>query len=45
MLIAIFDPYPAYAKKPKYMIQVCCNWGNSLDDGELTLSIKKGKES
>jgi len=42
MLIAIFDPDPAYAKKSKYMIQLCCTWGDSLDDGELTFSIKKG---
>lgn len=42
MLIAIFDPDPADAKKSKYMIQLCCTWEDSLDDDELPFSIKKG---
>jgi hypothetical protein len=44
--IVVFDTDMASAKKgdskSKKMIEVCCSWGNSLDDGVLTFSIKDG---
>jgi hypothetical protein len=48
LLIAmmICEPHTAFAKKEKskskYMIELCCTWGNSLDDGILTYSIDNG---
>jgi len=39
-------PHTALAKKgnskSKSMIELCCTWGNSLDDGVLTYSIDNG---
>jgi hypothetical protein len=42
----IFDTDLAFAKKKdsksKNIIELCCTWGDSLDDGVLTFSINKG---
>ncbi len=44
--IVIFDANLAFAKKgdssSKKKIELCCAWGNSLDDGILTFSINNG---
>ena len=44
--IVIFDANLAFAKKAdsssKKKIELCCAWGNSLDDGILTFSINNG---
>ena len=44
--IIIFDANLAFAKKgdssSKKKIELCCAWGNSLDDGILTFSINNG---
>ncbi|HET7642233.1 MAG TPA: M57 family metalloprotease [Nitrososphaeraceae archaeon] len=48
LLIAmvICEPHTAFAKKgnskSKHLIELCCTWGNSLDDGVLTYSIDNG---
>ena len=48
LLIAmiVFNTDLAFAKKgdskSKNMIELCCTWGDSLDDGVLTFSIKNG---
>ena len=41
----VFDSDLAIAKKDsksKKNIELCCTWGDSLDDGILTFSIKNG---
>ncbi len=44
--MVVFDTDLAIAKKEdsksKKNIELCCTWGNSLDDGILTFSIKNG---
>ena len=44
--MVVFDTDLAIAKKEdaksKKKIELCCSWGNSLDDGILTFSIKNG---
>ena len=44
--MVIFDTDLAIAKKEddksKKKIELCCSWGNSLDDGILTFSINNG---
>ena len=44
--LVIFDANLAFAKKgdssSKKKIELCCAWGNSLDDGILTFSINNG---
>src|SRR5215218_4279251 len=44
--LLIFDSNLAFAKKgdssSKKKIELCCTWGDSLDDGVLTFSIKNG---
>src|SRR5687768_2840754 len=46
LTIVIFPADIAFAKKgdssSKKKIELCCAWGNSLDDGILTFSIKNG---
>src|SRR5215208_6986923 len=46
MTIITFHADQAFAKKgdssSKKKIELCCAWGNALDDGVLTFSIKKG---
>ena len=48
MTIVVFDTADlAFAKKEdskskKNIIELCCTWGDSLDDGVLTFSINKG---
>jgi hypothetical protein len=46
LTIVIFPADLAFAKKgdssSKKKIELCCAWGNSLDDGTLTFSIKNG---
>ena len=46
MAMVVFDTDLAFAKKKdsksKNIIELCCTWGNSLDDGVLTFSIKNG---
>ncbi len=46
LTIVIFPADLAFAKKgdssSKKKIELCCAWGNSLDDGILTFSIKNG---
>jgi Matrixin len=46
LTIVIFPADQALAKKgdssSKKKIELCCAWGNSLDDGILTFSIKNG---
>ena len=42
----VCETHMAFAKKEnsksKHMIELCCTWGNSLDDGVLTFSIDNG---
>jgi hypothetical protein len=42
----VFNTDMAFAKKgdskSKNKIELCCTWGDSLDDGVLTFSIKNG---
>ncbi len=41
----IFETHLAFAKKgnsKKYMIELCCTWGDALDDNTLKFSIKNG---
>ena len=44
--LLIFDSNLAFAKKgdssSKKKIELCCAWGDSLDDGVLTFSINNG---
>jgi len=44
--VVVFDTDLAIAKKEddksKKKIELCCSWGNSLDDGILTFSINNG---
>ena len=46
MSIVVLNTDPAFAKKDdsksKKKIELCCAWGNALDDGVLTFSIKNG---
>ncbi len=46
MTIVVFDTDLAFAKKKdsksKNIIELCCTWGDSLDDGILTFSINNG---
>jgi hypothetical protein len=45
MAVVTFHTDPAFAKKgdsSKKKIELCCAWGNALDDGVLTFSIKNG---
>ena len=46
MATVVFGADLAFAKKgdssSKKKIELCCAWGNALDDGALTFSIKKG---
>ena len=48
LLVAVvtFHTDQAFAKKgdssSKKKIELCCAWGNALDDGVLTFSIKNG---
>ena len=46
MAMMVFDSDLAFAKKgdskSKNIIELCCTWGDSLDDGVLTFSIKNG---
>ena len=46
MTIITFPADQAFAKKgdssSKKKIELCCAWGNALDDGVLTFSIKNG---
>ena len=46
MGVVVFDTDLAIAKKEddksKKKIELCCSWGNSLDDGILTFSINNG---
>jgi Matrixin len=45
-LVVVLDTAPAFAKKDdsksKKKIELCCTWGDSLNDGVLTFSIKNG---
>jgi matrixin len=47
MAMIVFDTDMAFAKKgdskPKKIIEICCTWGNALEDGVLTFSIKNGR--
>ena len=41
----LYDTDLAFAKKDsksKRIIELCCTWGNSLEDGILTFTIKNG---
>ena len=46
MAMVVLDTAPAFAKKDdsksKKKIELCCTWGDSLNDGILTFSIKNG---
>ncbi|HEX2408632.1 MAG TPA: M57 family metalloprotease [Nitrososphaeraceae archaeon] len=46
MAMVVFDTDLAFAKKgdskSKKIIELCCTWGDSLDDGVLTFAIKNG---
>ena len=46
MAMVVLDTAPAFAKKDdsksKKKIELCCTWGDSLNDGVLTFSIKNG---
>ena len=46
MAMVVLDSDLAFAKKDdsksKKMIELCCTWGDSLNDGVLTFSIKNG---
>ena len=46
MAMMVFDSDLAFAKKgdskSKNIIELCCTWGDFLDDGVLTFSIKNG---
>ncbi|HET8856405.1 MAG TPA: hypothetical protein VFM28_02645, partial [Nitrososphaeraceae archaeon] len=46
MTIVVIDTDLAFAKKKdtksKNIIELCCTWGDSLDDGILTFSINNG---
>jgi hypothetical protein len=46
MTMVVLDTAPAFAKKDdsksKKKIELCCTWGDSLNDGVLTFSIKNG---
>jgi hypothetical protein len=46
MAMMVFDSDLAFAKKgdskSKNIIELCCTWGDSLDEGVLTFSIKNG---
>ena len=46
MAMTVFDTDLVFAKKgdskSKNVIELCCTWGDSLDDGILTFSIKNG---
>ena len=46
MATVVFGADLAFAKKgdssSKKKIELCCAWGNALDDGALTFSINKG---
>ena len=46
MAMVVLDTDLAFAKKDdsksKKKIELCCTWGDSLKDGELTFSIKNG---